>query len=431
MKSTSFALACVLITVAGIVGWAAGEKPPPADQSKLIVHEWGTFLSVQGSDGMTLGGMIDSEEELPPFVQTRNAAAWERAKIRQRLGYKMETPVTYFYTDRPRSVRVRVGMPEGILTHWFPTVRDFGPSLLKTASASEFFASKESFLDWGRVELIPDQGTGRNGPAGLLRPVSASDTWRFARMTDAAFVKVIAGEGNGNRVIYDHEKFLFYRGLGAFQLPLQVRSHGSGESMELTLLNTGTQPLEHVFAVEVGRDRVRFARFDDLGPGAVRRFAVRSVWKQPLPLGEGVVQAKEAVRASLQEAGLYAKESQAMVDTWESSYFRTEGLRILYTLPRETVDEVIPIQIKPAPDQLVRVMVGRVEVLTPDKERQVEQWLGELISEDPSLRGAARIALNRLGRLREPVLRRIALLTKDPAVRSKAEALINERGPAE
>src|SRR4051812_886076 len=82
---------------------AAGQSPGPAGpasdgQDKLIVHEWGTFLSVQGSDGVTLGGMIDSEEALPSIVQERAL----NGKNRARLNSKMETPVTYFYVDKPR-----------------------------------------------------------------------------------------------------------------------------------------------------------------------------------------------------------------------------------------------------------------------------------------------------------------------------------------
>ena len=50
------------------------EKAPPAEKNKLIVHEWGTFLTVQGSNGATLGGMVASEEVLPPFVESPPSA---------------------------------------------------------------------------------------------------------------------------------------------------------------------------------------------------------------------------------------------------------------------------------------------------------------------------------------------------------------------
>ena len=93
----------------------------------FVVHEWGTFLSVQGSDGVTLGGMVDSDEVLPPFVETFGPASYRRAM----MFIKMETPVTYFYTQQPRTVNVRVNMPQGILTHWYPLVKEYGPRPLE------------------------------------------------------------------------------------------------------------------------------------------------------------------------------------------------------------------------------------------------------------------------------------------------------------
>src|SRR5262245_16796040 len=122
--------------------------PAPPATSGLIVHEWGTFLSVQGSDGATLGGMVDSEEKLPLFVRERDLIGRNRACLFQ----KMETPVTYFYTDRPMTAEVKVDMPRGLLTHWFPAVQAFGPPGPKAKSAAP-----GSFLDWGKVRMF--QGT--------------------------------------------------------------------------------------------------------------------------------------------------------------------------------------------------------------------------------------------------------------------------------
>jgi hypothetical protein len=113
-----------------------------------------------------------------------------------------------------------------------------------------------------------------------------------------------------------------------------------------------------------------------------------------------------------------------MVNTWEKSYFRTEGLRLLYVLPRAVVDDTIPLQIKPAPQQLERVMIGRIEVLTPDLERRIEQAVADLKVPHPVIRWVATAALERLGRIQEPVLHRIAVLTTRPAVRARAQALL-------
>src|SRR5262249_42187179 len=113
-----------------------------------------------------------------------------------------------------------------------------------------------------------------------------------------------------------------------------------------------------------------------------------------------------------------------MVNNWEKSYFRTEGLRLLYMIPRPAVDAALPIRISPSPSQLVRVMVGRVEVLTHEKERELEQAGVNLDAKRPKGQKAARATLARLGRFQEPALRRIAALSGDAKIRSRAEALI-------
>ena len=115
-----------------------------------------------------------------------------------------------------------------------------------------------------------------------------------------------------------------------------------------------------------------------------------------------------------------------MVNTWEKSYFRTPGLRVLYVLPRQTVDQIIPIQVKPTPDQLERIMVGRVEVLTPDREKQIEKFVADLGAANFRVRQTASVGLTRLGRLGEPALRRVRATTKDAEVRARAQALIDK-----
>jgi hypothetical protein len=62
--------------------------------------------------------------------------------------------------------------------------------------------------------------------------------------------------------------------------------------------------------------------------------------------------------------GLTSKEASAMVETWRDSWFE-EGTRVFYIVPRRTVDEILPLEIVPAPSHVARVFVGRMEVLTP------------------------------------------------------------------
>jgi hypothetical protein len=429
MFSTNGRRLVAVLLALGLSSWATlaaaspGRLPrgSPPNEGRLIVHEWGTFLSVQGSDGGTLGGMVDSEERLPIFVRERRLDGRNRAC----MFLKMETPVTYFYVDRPRTVQVRVDMPQGLLTHWFPVVRGYGPP----PQAKPATPAPGSFLDWGRVELLPDVRPHIVGPLPPLdgyRTVPPDNTWRFARETDAAFVRVGRSDPTVRHVRShgDVEKFLFYRGLGMFELPLAVRSAGAGDDVQLTLQNRSKDALQGMFVVRVGKDSVQYAAVPVLAGGAATEGDTASLLTPPLPLKDGVPQVKQAVAASLIEAGLYAKEAQAMVNTWEHSYFRTPGLRVLYVLPRKAVDQTIPIQINPEPEQLVRVMVGRVEVLTPGLEKRLVRAVADLGARDAAVQKAAGAELAQLGRLQEPALHRVAALATVPEVRERAETLI-------
>src|SRR6187399_1578592 len=80
-----------LATVFFLAALARAQAPTAPD--KLVVHEWGTFTSVQGSDGIGLEGLQHEEEALPGFV-------YSRSKVREcplrKQGYKgLEMPATH------------------------------------------------------------------------------------------------------------------------------------------------------------------------------------------------------------------------------------------------------------------------------------------------------------------------------------------------
>ena len=121
---------------------------------------------------------------------------------------------------------------------------------------------------------------------------------------------------------------------------------------------------------------------------------------------------------ALVEEGLYEKEAEAMTKTWERSYFHSEGLRILYVVPEKTTNALLPIAIDPAPTAIKRVLVGRLECITPEVEAAVEGAL-----RDPST-AASKAEFARLGRFLEPHLRRVIATTKDETVKKSAEKLL-------
>ena len=51
------------------------------------------------------------------------------------------------------------------------------------------------------------------------------------------------------------------------------------------------------------------------------------------PLDEFVNRYPTTWARRLAESGLYEKEARAMVNTWAGSYFKTDGVRVLFVLP--------------------------------------------------------------------------------------------------
>ena len=60
-----------------------------------------------------------------------------------------------------------------------------------------------------------------------------------------------------------------------------------------------------------------------------------------------------------------------MVETWRDSWFE-EGTRLIYIVPSRAVDAFLPLHVDPAPSQLARVFVGRIELITSETKREVE-----------------------------------------------------------
>ena len=142
------------------------------------------------------------------------------------------------------------------------------------------------------------------------------------------------------------------------------------------------------------------------------------------PLSEFAAHVGDALAAKLEASGLYAKEARAMVNTWNRSYFQSEGVRVLYVLPQVWTEKFIPLQITPRPDNLVRVMVGRTELLTPEREQQVAQAVRQWAGTDSGRRETALNTLRAQGRYIQPILRRLARTTEDSAIREGCRKLL-------
>lgn len=184
----------------------------------------------------------------------------------------------------------------------------------------------------------------------------------------------------------------------------------------LTIRNGGRDTLSHVFAVDVRREwGVDWHLWERVGPGETREFEFR---------GRKERNVGRFIAAALVKSGLYEREAQAMVKTWESSWFGEDGVRVFYLLPPSMTDELLPLQITPKPAELVRVIVGRTELLTPEREAEVAAIVAELGSDSAEDRDAASKKLARHGRFAEPLLKRAMRQSADAEVRARCEELL-------
>ena len=323
MRKLSVA-ACVVSLTASALSLRA--SPPP---DGLVVHEWGTFLAMNGSDGVTLDGMYHEEHALPGFVHARS-----RDELRlPTSNMKGETPVIYFYSSTPRTAQIEVSFPRGVWTQWYPQADYVGPSLVQTGSLLQ---PRNGRISW-TVDIVPPTQT-----HGTLPLAPRDALWNYTREVDAAFVSSASNKGR------DWERFIFYRGLGQASLPLQVSAAGGAR----LACGSGLAEVRHVYLlrIEGGKGAYRYLPSIRCGEDIDR---VVPTMERAQPIQQFASTIGDDLGTRLVESGLYQKEARAMVNTWRTSYFMSDGIRVLFVLPPSWTDRFIPMTISPAPSQLV------------------------------------------------------------------------------
>ncbi len=355
MKTTRFSTVLILLFVAMSL---------KAQTIHYTAHEWGTFTGLCGSDGTPLNGLYIEEEHLPPFVHNIGGNFPEIAYNFGKglptdvnlahVTIKMETPVIYFYSNNPFTADVKVQFTHGLIGQWYPDdsagvssiyYNSFGPVL--------DFGNKQSPLsndiEWN-AKVLP-----LNADPNLVIKSGETNTWTAPRATDANLVQYKS----------ETEKFLFYRGIGNFDLPVNL---SFDKQANLVIKNNYPDMIPYFFVYdkeESGDVKVWFS-------GAIASGASKTASPVSASLSANDFNAKLAeFQAALTSAGLYNKESAAMLNTWQTSYFGKTGLRVFWIVPRKFTDNILPLTINPAPDSLNRVLIGRSEILTPQFEKQL------------------------------------------------------------
>ena len=365
----------------------------PAD---YVAHEWGTFTSVQGADGVQLEWNPLLLTELPEFVHDRTRPNGKPdftvllTKTAMVARQRLETPVIYFYSGKERVVDVSVKFPEGTVTEWYPQQNPLPRSIVKAG---------EPAARWQKLRILA-----AGAKSGAL-PMNAKGSHYFAaRATDANLVKIETPDAKS-----ETEKFLFYRGVGMFSAPLKVTSDGANAAT-LHLTNTGPEPLGQLFIHEVREGLARLGVLSGIAPGGKQTFAF-SAKDEPVQLAKTRADLAAQMQTALVAAGLYEREAAAMVKTWDDAWFAEPGLRVLYVLPRAWADRVLPLTLEPAPREVARVMVGRAEILTPAMEKALTLEVERYRTGNEAARATAidHARSLQLGRFAEPAMRRLCL----------------------
>jgi hypothetical protein len=335
------------------------------------VHEWGTFTTVQGGDGEQISWMPPTSVDLPEFVYRAEVGGNWPSKASYipkdvTAFVRMETPVIYLYSQRERVADVHVLFHGGNITEWYPQ----GTRVESQATPGKPAAAhtRQFLIEWNRIKVLA-RDTQEMSLAALIRDQrpGRGDHYYVARDTDANFLRVASLNA---RTPIEFERDLFYRGLGYFQAPLNVSMDSTGL---LSLTAREAEQISGMFLIEIHGDMMRYQK---LGLAASSAASTLDPSAQPFEaLGDVRKRAMQDMAAELVKQGLYEKEARAMVNTWQDQWYVEEGTRVLYLLPRPWTDRTLQLQVTPQPDSVVRVMVGRAELITPTVQQELRDQI--------------------------------------------------------
>jgi hypothetical protein len=342
----------------------------------LVAHEWGTFTAIAGSDGQPVDWLpvdLVGPPELPRFVEHFRG----EPKDVLRGTVRMETPVIYFYAGQETSVSVHVSFSKGFITEWYPHETRLQPST-PLSSEALYQQHDDGSIAWDSITVAPN-------PAPDFPREKGASRYYAARETSATPLSVKAPNGD------QHEKFLFYRGVSTISLPFSAKVLPSGA---ILFDNRGVQPIPALVLFE--------RRGDKIGYHIAASPQDHAIFEVPSVSGS-INSVRRDLEDLLVAQGLYPDEADAMLATWGDTWFE-EGSRLIYIVPRQYIDSVLPLSITPTPAQLSRVFVGRLELVTPATVESIE---AAIASHD----GAA---LKKYGRFLYPVFSVIIEKQHDP-----------------
>ena len=431
----------LLVVVLGVIALQA-QVVSAADQ--LVVHEWGTFTSLHDEQGRSLRSINTDDEPVPGFVHqlwpfaTRLVSPIDLSvepgpyrsqgglEADPRVTMRLETPVLYFHlppSESQLTLDLNVEFRRGFLTEFFPKAIS---SISGPTSANQInsrIVPRAGSLRWNGVQV---------GSPGSF-PETSEHVWLAPRKVRSAPVIV------GN----ESEQYLFYRGIGDLESPLQVVrqpdqtlnvriNQRALKLLEQDLRESAIRNVSNIqheltdrttweaivtkqslWLLDVrpnGQSAFRsLATHSNPGTDADNLITASAKFSDEQYSSQNLVKLRSEMREALIADGLFADEADAMLNTWELSYFVSPGQRLFYILPRSWTDAVLPLSLS-VPAEIIRVMVGRIELVTPRQRQLIDQIAAASVPE------------------MKDVVSQMRKLQSDPIRRADYNALASGRG---
>ena len=378
---------------------------PAIAAEPLVIHEWGTFTSLQDEQGRTIGGLNVDEEFLPSFVhdlhpvQIGHLTEIPATRVFKGLSacnpavtMRLETPVVYVHLppgQTSATFDLSATFHGGFLSQFYPLAEprvDGRPLRWQDVTATTVIEGKEVSHTFRELQV---QGPGQDGRTTWQRwqapelnaTTTSTLTWRGIRAggslappetTSPIWLAPRAVAAAGLAVGGEQERYLFYRGLAHLDAPLVAKRSTDGRSLRVSPrvggLDPGTVP------------RLWFA--DLRGDGTAAFHAVEATVHHPssaqepafsdIPAvfaasdysAERLATLRQELHAALVADGLFADEAHALLNTWQASYFKAPGQRLFFLVPQAWTDRVLPLT-SSVPVVVTRSLMGRIEVVSP------------------------------------------------------------------
>jgi hypothetical protein len=374
MKRLSVSLLALGLLL-GILAVCGAERTSP-----LMVHEWGTITTRHAPGGTPEGRLnrISESEVLPAFVHRYEPPATQD-KPEKSLGkspltpgrpdvtMRLETPVLYFYPPANSTsvppFDVSVTFRGGIVNEFYPRA---------DASVEVDVDRVNAKIEAGHLKSW-DGAVLNNYVTGGLRwrglslketvaiPRTSSHAWLAPRRVRSTGVATASGEG---------ERYLFYRGVAHLDALVQTELSATEVRLRaprrLHWMPAPSMTIGNLWLVDIRADgSAAFREYTQIG--IAKDGASRELRRIPLFAGTDYTTGnlgalRRSMKQALVTAGLFEDEAEAMLETWNESYFGTPGLRIFYTVPDEWLSYFLPLQIS-VPHELKRVLVGRIDLV--------------------------------------------------------------------